>query len=156
MARVPLEESSPFLRSVSPGKRWRCRIRCRTFGEVESGCLATSTLFLSVAALPPRGEQELEDVPRSGTLLAGHIDRGLSDRPAQNHDCRPNRLDTLHILTSSRERSDQLPGGWGDGEPRAARLPARSTASVRSATFLISNTIPNFRFRRFEGGPLSK
>jgi hypothetical protein len=38
---------------------------------------------------------------------------GVSDRRGQDHGCRLNRLDTIHILKSGRERPDQLPGRLG-------------------------------------------
>src|SRR5262249_41470025 len=43
---------------------------------------------------------------------------------------------------SAADRPDQLPGRLGDVEPRIAVLPARTTASVRSAMGVIRNRLP--------------
>jgi hypothetical protein len=50
----------------------------------------------------------------AGLRALNHLRTSVSsDRRAQDHDCRLDRSDTIHILKSGRERSNQLSGRLG-------------------------------------------
>src|SRR5262249_39092242 len=65
--------------------------------------------------------------PGPGAAAQGVVDEGALEVEREHFDTHPSEsLPRRTARISCR-------AGWGDGEPRVARMPARSTASVRSA-----------------------